>query len=518
MRKQDNILASRLQETFRKYPANTALCFSTKEYTYKELFYKAISISQRILEQLNSGAAVAILGNKTFMTYAGVCGSLFASKAYMPLNLKFPLSRNRKMLELSGAKVIIADENANEMLRKILSETDSSYTIIFEGNEAEWKARFPQHHFVNPGSAIEEPPPITSKEDDTAYLLFTSGTTGIPKGVPVSNLNVLSYADHMMKSRHFHQDDRFSHTFDLTFDLSVHDMMLCWLSGACLCIPEDDTPFRMASYIRDRKISIWFSVPSAAVLMDKMRLLKKETLSTIRLSFFCGEPLPASLADKWQSATKDKPLINLYGPTEATIAISDYEWAAESKKEKNGIVSIGKVFNGQKYCLLNEDSGICFSGKGELCLGGSQVIREYLNDPALSKKYFFRVDEMPETTWYRTGDVAETDEAGDLFYLGRLDSEVKISGYRVNLLEVDAVIKNVTGSEQIASVLDDKGTPRIVSFIAGSSGISEAGIIEHCKNKLPWYMIPEVIIFVNEMPLNINGKIDRNSLKELING
>ena len=515
MGRKSNILAKRLEAAFTLNTANVAISKGASQWTYSELAASALAISSCITVNAGNREPVAILGNKNFFTYAGICGALFASGAYMPLNLKFPPSRNVKMLELTAAKIIVADDNAAEMLDKILSISRETFTIILESTDVNLVQKFPQHRFVVATKTAGNKFPVNAASpEDVAYLLFTSGTTGIPKGVPVSNGNVCSYLDHVMDRWEFREDDRFSQTFDLTFDLSVHDMMICWLSGGSLCIPEDDSAFKMASYIREQAISVWFAVPSMAILMNKMRLLKPNALDGIRLSFFCGEPLAVNIAAKWSGATAGREVINLYGPSEATIAISDYSWKNQDSKSRNDIVSIGSLFSGQEYCLIDQATMKQTETKGELCLGGTQIIKGYLNDQALTEKYFISLDEQPGKTWYRTGDLVEQDEDGMLFFLGRSDSEVKISGFRVNLFEIDALLRKHTGSEQVATILDEGDTNRIISFAGKDGRMSEAELIRKCREELPWYMIPEVIIFVDEMPLNINGKIDRNKLKQ----
>lgn len=510
------VLAYNLQQAFRRYSANKAIRIGSGTWTYGELNSEAVAIARAIIGAAKDNVSpVAILGARSFTTYAGICGALFASGSYMPLNLKFPASRNAKMLELSGATIIIADENAEGMLSQLLAGDGGPYHVILKSATLKWADEYPAHHFYTISSDTELPlPDLKTGREEMAYLLFTSGTTGVPKGVPVSNRNVMAYLDHIRSNYDFREKDRFSQTFDLTFDLSVHDMMVCWLSGACLCIPEDDSPFRLASYIREAKISVWFSVPSAAVLMNKMRLLSKSAFKGLRLSFFCGEPLPENIAARWAEATGIPELINLYGPTEATIAISACHWMAGHEKSLNGIVSIGKVFEGQEYLLLDAETMHPAENKGELCLAGSQVVDGYLDAGTPEAGNFITLEQTGEKRWYRTGDLVQKDEEGDLFFIGRTDTEVKISGFRVNLFEVDAVVRRAASTDLVACVLDDSRTPCIVAFVGNEALAGESKIIKACKKELPWYMIPERIIFVDEMPLNVNAKIDRNRLKQ----
>ncbi|MEN8225776.1 MAG: AMP-binding protein [Bacteroidota bacterium] len=508
------ILALGLYESFMAHADNIAIQSINTQYSYADLLQAAAGISNGIPDMPGIKSPVGILGSKSFYTYAGICAALFASRPYMPLNMKFPPSRNVKMLELSGADIIVADSTSDEMLAHILTSSSRKYTIITESDPALLAESYPDHQFTQYGSGkINMAKAVTASPEDIAYLLFTSGTTGNPKGVPVSNGNVMAYVNYMLEAWDFSEDDRFSQTFDLTFDLSVHDMMLCWMSGARLCIPEEDSAFRMAAYIRQHEISVWFSVPSMAILMHKMRLLKAGAYNNIRISFFCGEALPSTVASKWQESTDGHEVVNLYGPSEATIAITAYKWDEGNRKSVNDIVCIGKIFPQQEYCLLDHQKKVV-DGKGELCLGGTQIIDGYLDDTALSGKYFIELEQYPGKKWYRTGDLVEKDGDGDLYFLGRLDSEVKISGYRVNLFEVDTLLRKITGTDLLASILDDRGTARIVSFVSSGSSMEQAEVIRRCREELPWYMIPEVIIFVDEMPLNANGKIDRNKLKQ----
>lgn len=458
-----------------KYPDRFALEKGGFKWTYAELREAAARIADDLGRAGDDRPFAAVNADKSPECYAGILGILMAGKAYLPLNPKFPGSRNRFMMEKAGVRSLI------------------------EGGR------------INSLSIPAVPLPYA----DPAYLLFTSGTTGEPKGVQVSNSNASAYMDFMLKTYAFSPEDRFTQNFDLTFDLSVHDLFLCWSAGACLCVPEDASSFGMAKFIREKQPTVWFSVPSVVMLMDRMRLLRPGAFPSIRHSFFCGEPLYAATVEAWRKAVPGSRIVNLYGPTEATIAISHYEILGNDShiKQELGIVSIGKIFEGNSYLLKETENS---SGK-ELCLTGEQVVNGYfLNDEADGRSFF--LDEKFTGKCYKTGDLVRIDEEGDLFYLGRTDSEVKVSGYRVNLREIEYQICSLEGIEQVAALydtgVDGRGTLHAFILTKNDKSINENEIDKYCRERMPWYMVPGNIIFVTEMPLNANGKVDKTALKQ----
>jgi len=494
-------LAGRVWQTVQQYPVKTALELGEREFTYRELYDAAASFAQSILELEDPNPFVAVMADKSFSCYAGILGILIAGKAYMPVNPRFPASRNLIMLRKAGIRVIIAGENADEELEQVLDDYENEIFILFP-EEIEWREKTTMiPRIVDP--------------DQPAYLLFTSGTTGEPKGVPVSNGNVTAYLDFMHGSYEFYPQDRFTQLFDLTFDLSVHDMFLAWTSGACLLVPEDTSSFAMSRFIREKEPTLWFSVPSVVNVMDRMRLLKPEIFPSIRLSFFCGEALGENTARAWKTAAAESRVVNLYGPTEATIAISRYDIPDEPGKWKVeiGIVAIGKVFAGNSFLILKENIE---DQTGELCLAGNQVVCSYYKNEEADRLGFF-IDNETNTRYYRTGDLVKMDDSGDLFFLGRKDSEVKISGYRVNLKEIENVLEKYESVRQAVVIFDSRepGAGSILAFIVLKE--DEKTKIEEqlnllCRDALPWYMVPGKFIFVDEIPLNVNGKVDRSLL------
>ena len=464
-----------------KYHDRPAIELHNRSFSYKELIETAGGIANYVSSLNDLCPFIGVLADKSFNCYASVLGILMAGKAYMPLNPRFPEARNRYMIEKARVNTILSDSKIEQL--NIRSHTNFNFQF--------------------------------SNFNSPAYLLFTSGTTGTPKGVPVSHENLAAYLLFMLDAFDFNQEDRFTQIFDLTFDLSVHDIFLAWSSGACLCVPSDNSSFSMSKFIKDKKPTVWFSVPSVINLMDRMRLLKPDVFPSIRLSFFCGEALRIQTALAWRKAASQSRLINLYGPTEATIAISKYEFSLEPSlwKSELGIASIGRIFPGNSFRI---DFQTKENEQGELCLTGKQLVDGYFeNEPADESAFF--LDPVTDRKYYRTGDMVRLDKDEDLFYFGRKDSEVKISGYRVNLKEIENLLETHEMVNQSVVVFEqeEEGAGIPVAYILPASSDRQAdftSMLKLCQEYLPWYMVPGKFIFVDDIPLNLNGKVDKTAL------
>ena len=277
-----------------------------------------------------------------------------------------------------------------------------------------------------------------------------------------------------------------------------------------------------AKFIKDNQLTFWFSVPSVIAFMSRMKMLKPNSFPTLRFSLFCGEALPITSAKAWQQAAPKSCVENLYGPTEATIAITHYRLngAKSSDAFVAGTVPIGWPFDGQNCCVIDQEyRRVCTGGAGELCLSGLQVTDGYWNNPEKTAERFIRLSDLGDTVWYRTGDLVKRDQNGCLHYLGRIDNQVQIRGYRVELQEIDFVLRKASESQQAVSVawpMKDGRAEGIVAFISTCSPGNERHILAYCKRFLPEYMIPRKVFFVDEIPMNVNGKIDRSKLVTML--
>jgi acyl-coenzyme A synthetase/AMP-(fatty) acid ligase len=348
-----------------------------------------------------------------------------------------------------------------------------------------------------------------------AYMLFTSGSTGKPKGVPITHQNVQNYVENINRLMQFSPNDRFTNTFDLTFDLSIHDMFISWSNAAALYCIAEKSLMAPARFLKKNKISCWFSVPSVANVMKRLRMLKDNAFPDMRYALFCGEPLLHSLAEKWQEAAPNAKLFNIYGPTEATIGISSYTIPKKGIKSLNGMVSIGRLFLGNEMKIADETFND--AGEGELLLSGRQLIAQYWNNPDKSKEAFTVHNGV---RWYHTGDIVKKDSDGDLFFVERKDFQVKIQGYRVELNEIDYVVSRFTGTEEVRTIVvtGSNQMNKLVTCIVKppTKSIEALDVIAHCRNTLPAYMVPESIAFFSSFPRNQNGKTNIRELHNLI--
>lgn len=509
-----------------RYPDRLALDAQGEVLTYGALRDEALAISDAVRAHGDAHPFVAVFDQRGRTAYAAILGILAAGKAYVPLNPKFPAERTRRMLALSKCTAVVTSGELLSSLKEILraptfEEASPLSTVILPPgvaalNERQDGYRLLMGNRARSGSVAEVAP------QQPAYLLFTSGSTGVPKGIAVSHGNVGAYLEYVSKRYVPLPSDRFSQLFDLTFDLSVHDMFVCWNAGACLCVPRSESLMAPGYFIRQERVTMWFSVPSTATFMSRLGMLKPGAFPTLRVSLFCGESLPACAAIAWQKSAPNSLLENLYGPTEATIAITHYQWKSRTSVDEceNGLVPIGSVFSTQDYLVVTEGGRRAEVGEtGELYLTGSQITGGYLEEHEKTAMQFVTLGN-DRRIWYRTGDVVREDEKGLLQYLSRTDLQIKLRGFRVELAEIEHTVRQFSEAAYVVAVPWPirEGHPEGL-ILAVHGGIRTAAeILSHCQDQLPDYMIPNLVRFLETVPLNSNGKIDRTSVRNILVG
>lgn len=471
-------------ESTGRFGDHVALEIGTERLTYNELSGLADRIAS-VLARAEHGR-VGLFAEPTVLTYAGYLAVQRLGATVVPLNPAFPQARNQAIIDAAGLDQLIT------------SDFDPSA----------------------PGGALPQCAPAPR---DVAYILFTSGSTGAPKGVPIQHRNVSAYLDNVLPCYEVGPGCRVAQTFDLNFDASVFPMFAAWGSGATLVVPSRKQMIAPARFAARQEITHWCSVPSVVSFAQRMRGLKPGCMPAMRKSAFVGEPLTLQQARAWQAAAPNGLVVNIYGPTELTVSCTEYMLPADVADwphTANGTVPIGTTYPDMEYVVLGDDGRP--AAEGEICFRGSQRFDGYL-DPANNVGRFLRFDgrvavvydgSTPLTgeVWYRTGD--RVRHLGDqLVHLGRLDHQVKVRGYRVELGEIEAALRDQPGVRDavVLPVPSADGDVELEAVCTGEvRNIKER--LDSLRSRIPSYMVPRAVTFVDELPLNQNGKIDRKVL------
>jgi D-alanine--poly(phosphoribitol) ligase subunit 1 len=523
-------LSDSFLNTVRQHPTRPALWVDGGVTTYRELHVEAGRLAAATLAVPSTGMEVTgrqcgLLVSRSRAAYASVLGALLAGCTYVPLNPRFPADRLLTVLGASDVDVVIVDQTSMAVAAALIPAVPRPLTVLLPETShlPDWSVAAGHHHFRCRDDIERITPALTpapQTEDDGAYLLFTSGSTGAPKGVLIRHRNVIAYLQSALARYEPQPEDRFTQLFDFSFDLSAHDMFVCWSSGACLYCPPASALMSPGSFVRQHGLTFWFSVPSTAAAMARLRMLAPGELPSLRVSLFCGEALPIGLARMWRRTAPNSIIENLYGPTEATIAITAYRIPDDqSLAERWGVVPIGLPFPSQRAGVIDAEGNLVQDGEpGELCVGGSQVATGYWRLPDIAAEHFAPPSGVSEEgRWYRTGDRVVKDPECGFVFLGRVDRQAKIRGHRVELQEVETVVREVAGSESVAALSWPPGALElaryIVVLIAGEERSADA-IIAHCQRRLPPVSVPRQIHFLPVWPLNSNGKTDYAALTQ----
>jgi amino acid adenylation domain-containing protein len=510
-----------------RFPTRPALEVEGRVLSYDELRGGAARLAGLLSARAPQDGAplTAVFAYRSQVAFTGVLAALLRGHGYVPLNRTFPPARTALMLQRSEASAVVVDAGSRPQLDEVLDSLERPLLVVLADQddvEAE-RERWPKHDFASRRDVQETPEaePVSVDAGEIAYLLFTSGSTGIPKGVMVKHSNVLHFIDVMTDRYEITEDDRFSQTFDMTFDLSVFDMFVAWERGACLCCLPQAELIKPGRFINDSRLTIWFSVPSTGLFMQRLGMLKPDRYPTLRWSLFCGEPLPIDVARAWAEAAPQSIVENLYGPTELTIACTLYRWDPERTpaEAEFGLVPIGTPYPGLTTLVADEQFMEVEPGAdGELLVTGPQVTAGYWRDPEKTAVAFM-VPPGRQETHYRTGDRVRRP-VGDapLVYLGRVDNQVKIGGHRVELGEVEDSLRDASGLGEAIAVAWPRtaaGASGIVGFVVAPS-IDVAATRAAMAKRLPDYMVPRQIVAMPTIPLNVNGKFDRNELIRML--
>jgi D-alanine--poly(phosphoribitol) ligase subunit 1 len=382
--------------------------------------------------------------------------------------------------------------------------------------------RFVSLKHLKTENATEEKPDSISLISGSrlAYIMFTSGSTGVPKGVAITHQNVLSFISWAINRYRVTPDDIFANISPMYFDNSVFDFYTALFSGASLFpIGKDllSKPRELLAAIDEAGCTIWFSVPSMLIYLMTMRALSSSTFQSLRIITFGGEGFPKSELKKLYDLYRERvELINVYGPTEGTCICSSYTITDQVFESMDGLPSLGPINPNFEYLILDEEGNL--SDRGELYILGPNIGAGYYNDQKRSSEVFSHCYHhgFYATPMYRTGDLVYEEE-GLLYFSGRRDNQIKHMGYRIELEEIELAMSQITGVNQAAVIYDrvSDAYGKIVAFIACDEDRSPNDVREELAKKIPVYMLPNVIRSFRVLPKNPNGKVDKKEMRRI---
>ncbi len=487
-----------LYSSFKVHGARPAFVVRQEITHYGELMHDTLALAGELQRRASRDELIGFLCNRDQSAYRAVLAILLAGKGYVPLNPKLPLERLKMIVAAAGLRHIIIAAGCEKLAQQLLPAVGEPVQGIT----------------LNAGLGAPDIWRMPSTDErKPAYLLFTSGSTGAPKGVAVSHGNLAAYLAFITTLYNYGPDDVHSQTFELTFDLSVHDMLCAWTRGGSVVRMGGAELLAPVRVVQRHGITSWFSVPSLGSMLASRGGLGPAVMPSLRVSLFCGEALPASLAASWAQAAPASIVENLYGPTEATIAITRYRWDAATSPAQcaRGLVPIGRAFEGQKTAVIDDDGQLLRGpGRGMLLLGGSQLTGSYWRDPLnTAEKY----RELGGERWYVSGDVVEVDGSGLLNFVGRSDNQIKFHGHRIELAEVEQALRSLVGTDLAVVLPWPVVDTRIDGLTAVVEGQGDAvAVLKGLRESLPDYMVPQTLRFVVSLPRNLSGKLDRNAL------
>lgn len=459
-----------------------AIIIDGKRYSYEFLRGRVSALSRIIAVRSEKEERIGLHLENNIDCYIGLISLLVSGRSFVPISESFGKLQNQHMLGIGDITKIIQTSN---------SEFIDNFSKEFELEQLK--------------CVEESKSKVELIESENAYLLFTSGSTGNPKGVPITHANIDQFVNGISNGNEwsFYSNDRFLQPFSLAFDLFVFTVYLPLSIGATfVSVPQKNIALMSASSLELEKITVSLLVPSTMKIINKVS--HSVCYDSLRLSFFCGEALYASDLEDWIKNTPNATQINIYGPTEATAAVTKYIWNEKSNSEvKNDIVPIGVPFGNNILSLLESTEG------NELLLGGPQVFSKYVGT---TKDPFIKID---NTRFYKTGDICEINENGNYLFIGRKDSQVKVDGYRIEISDVENKLKKVIPGRQIV-VVHLSNAEKLCSLHAFITGDPIEELKSIIKDSVPDYMCPRTFNFIDSIPLNLNGKTDRKKLKSMI--
>ena len=480
-----------LEESAHRDPQHIAFEDDSSALTYAQLLQRAQEIGSFLHRCVPPQSPVLVYMDKSPDCIAAMLGAVYAGCFYTPIDPAMPQSRMARIVSVLQPACILCEKRYLEKAEVL----DSRARVICAED-------IPNR--VDPLDLAEAR--AQHIDNDLLYVLFTSGSTGMPKGVAITHRSVIDFAEWACDALDIHADCRFGNQAPLYFDNSVLDIYCALHMGAAVhFIPRKyfTFPGKMTAYLEEKQINTLFWVPSALTGVANAGALEKCVPERLERIFFCGETMPCKTLNAWRRVLPEARYVNMYGPTEITDVCTYFP--VERDFADADALPIGFPCGNTRVLMID----------GEICVTGTCLSPGYYNAPDKTAEAFVpNPQRRGVTEWmYKTGDLGAYNERGELMFLGRKDSQIKRAGYRMELGEVDVALRSIPGWQN-GCVLYDRTSGKLCCFWDGA--LTQKEIQAALKKRLPRYALPDTFIHVEEMPYTANMKIDREKLRKMI--
>lgn len=506
-----------------RFPQKTAVTDGCIDLTFSELATTTDQLGHLLIELgISRGDRVVYFLKRSIDCIIATMGILKSGAAYVPLDQKTPVTRWQRIIQDATPQAIICNSvTLKETCERIIQLDIHPYIICLDSRVGQSESNAGLFFLEDIQAASGVLPPEGSL-DDIAYILYTSGSTGIPKGVMITHGNIQNYVDWATSYFNISSEDRILSTAPFYFDMSTFDIFCFLASGATFCLATNDIlmfPENLVRFIEQKQVTLWKGVSSLLMYMCRAGVVHPGRMPTLRTVIFAGEPLDAQYLAQWMEAFPEKSFFNGYGPTEATGVSLCYH--VDHIPELGQPIPIGRPCKGAQVVLVGDDGlPVGLNEIGELCIAGACLAKGYLNDFEKTQRYFTPpppgCDNLGDLV-YHTGDLVCQNADGNYVFISRKDHQVKWMGYRIELAEIEINLMahpNVRGAVVLLASATNDVLTELIAFFEADADVKPSTITRFLGNKLPPYMIPKRFVQMESIPRNDRGKVARDEILE----